>query len=135
MEVQTAGQPRLFFDLTVRHGVPGTEEGLRAAAQTAGFVNNSAELDKKRRYPEGVTPWRALPVAVETFGRLGRAGLADLRELARAETAKVGGDAVWTTHAFLQRWCARLSVALHRANARALLTAGASESGLAWAEQ
>ena len=99
-------------------------------------MNARAEADKRRRYPEGVTPWAAKPVAVETYGRLGTAALAHLRELARAEAAKVGGDEVWTKHAFLQRWCARPSVALHRANVRAMLrAAGAGSCGTAWADE
>ena len=101
-------------------------------------VNDERRLDLGNRTFETdrCSDWAAVPVAVETYGRLGNAALAYLRELARAETAKVGGGEVWTTHAFLQSWCARLSVALHRANARAVLrAAGTRGCGLAWAEE
>ncbi len=136
VEVQAAARPRLFFDVTVRHGTPGAADRLRAAAVRDGAVNAEAEADKKARYPDGVTPWEAVPVAVETYGRFGRAALRHLKTLARAEVAKLGGDEVWGVHALLQRWCSRLSVALHRANARAIRCAlGHRDARRAWAER
>ena len=35
-------------------------------------VAAEAESEKRRRYPAGQTPWRAVPLAVETGGRLGK---------------------------------------------------------------
>ena len=59
-----------------------------------------------------------VPLAVETYGRLGTLALKHLCRLAREEVAKFGGHEVWTAHHLMARWGARLSVALHRANAR-----------------
>ena len=83
LEVQGLDAPRLFLDVTVRHGVPGDEERLAAAAAFDGAVNKEAERDKQSRYPSGQSPWPALPLAQETFGRLGRTALSPLRNLAR----------------------------------------------------
>ena len=118
IEVQSSQCPRLYFDVTVRHSVPGDAARLRAAASRDGAVNSEAEGDKFLRYPTGVTPWRMVPLAVETYGRLGTLALKHLRRLAREEVAKFGGHEVWTAHHLMARWGARLSVALHRANAR-----------------
>ena len=58
-----------------------------------------------------------VPFALETYGRLGRSALAHLRRLARdrASNLEEGGDAA--ASALVARWGARLSTALHRANA------------------
>ena len=120
LEASSAEYPRVFFDVTVRHSVPANPERLRAAARHDGAVNAEAEADKLARYPDGATPWRALPLAHETFGRLGRRAYSHLRQLARAEVAKLQGDDVWGVHNLVARWGARLSAALHRANARAV---------------
>ena len=136
VEVQSAECPRLFFDITVRHGVPGAPERLAAAARHDGSVNADAGAEKRTRYPDGVTPWKAVPVAFETFGRIGRAALVHLKRLARAEVAKISGDEVWGVHNLLQRWCSRLSVAVHRANARNVQCAlGQRDARSVWRER
>ena len=119
LEVQSGECPRTFFDVTVRH-LPGNADRLRTASRNDGSVNAEAEADKRSRYPEGVAPWRVVPLAHETCGRVGPSALAHLKKLARAEVAKVGGDEAWGSHSLLVRRGARLSVALHRANARAV---------------
>ena len=136
IEVQSPLCPRLYLDVTVHHSVPGDQGRLRAAATRNGAVNAEAEEDKFVRYPPAATPWRMVPLAVETYGRLGSCALRHLRQLARAEVAKSGGHQMWDTHRLLSRWCARLSVALHRANARNVRRAlGGAWSGTeAWLE-
>ena len=81
-----------------------------------------AEADKRRRYPDGQTPWRVVPLAVETFGRHGLSSLVHLRKLARTAAVQLGvdGDAEAAASALVARWGARLSAALHRANAARL---------------
>ena len=115
--------------MTVRHSIPGNPERLRIASRHDGWVNSEAERQKLARYPEGVTPWRATPLALETFGRHGRLALEHLARLARGEAAKVGaggddeeGDG-WFVRNLKSRWGARISVALHRANARSVFCA------------
>ena len=87
-----------------------------------------AEDDKKRRYPDGQTPWRAVPLATETGGRHGLTALKHLRKLARKQAEKLeeGGDEA--VSALVQKWGAWLSVALQRANAKVLLAALGTEA-------
>ena len=73
IEVQRADRPRLYFDVTVRHCVPGDAAGLAAAPGRDGAINTAAEADKRRRYPSGRTPWGMVPLALETGGRHGLA--------------------------------------------------------------
>ena len=117
LEVRTAVVPKAYFDLTVRHSVPSEGERLTVASNQAGAVSSEAECDKRHRYPDGRTPWRVVPLAVETYGRHGPAALKHLRQLARKQAAQLeeGGDQA--VSALVQRRCARLSVALHRSNA------------------
>ena len=78
--------------------------------------------------PDGRTPYRATPLALETGGWHGRAALLHLRKLARARAAspEAGGDAAGS--ALMQRWGARLSsVALRQSNAALLRSALGSE--------
>ena len=88
-----------------------------------------AEGDKRRRYPDGHTPFRVVPFAVEHFGRLGQTALKHLRELARERAAHLeeGGDEA--ASALLQRWAGQLSTALWRANARLLRSALGASGG------
>ena len=122
LKVRTAELPCTYFDITVRHSIPGDAQRLRSAAGRDGAVNREAEADKRRRYPDGQTPWRVVPLAAETFGRLGPAALEHLRKLARKAAAQLGeeDDAEATASALVARWGARLSAALHRANAARL---------------
>ena len=129
LEVRSARVPRAYFDVTVRHSVPGDRARLAAAANTAGSVASEAEGDKRRRYPDGRTPFRVVPFAVETYGRMGTTALKHLRELARERAAHLeeGGDEA--ASALLQRWAGQLSTALWRANGRALRSALGSSGG------
>ena len=130
LEVQSAACPRLFLDVTVRHAVPGSVARLAAAASHDGAVNREAEADKRMRYPDGSTPWKAVPLAVETFGRHGPAALKHLRQLARSQAARLQDGAQAAASSLMLRWGARLSVALHRANAANVRSAlGAAEAG------
>ena len=139
LEVQRPGQPRTFFDVTVRYSVPGDAESLAAAAGRDGAVNAAAEADKHRRYPAGQTPWRMVPLALETAGRHGQAALRHLRGLAREQAALLapsadGDDSAADALAgqLVARWGRELSVALQRATARQLRTAlGADHAGRA----
>ena len=129
LEVQGMDRPRMYFDVTVRYCVPGDSDGLKAAAKRDGAVNAKAEGDKRLRYPAGRTPWRVVPLALETGGRHGKAALDHLRGLARMQVQRgFAGDssAGTVTSAVIQRWGAELSVALHRALARQLCTARAA---------
>jgi hypothetical protein len=127
LEVRSAAVPRSFADVTVRYAVPGDAARLQAAAGRDGAVAAEAEGDKWRRYPDGRTPWRAVPLSTETGGRHGRAALLHLRKLARkqAENLEEGGDEA--VSGLIQKWGAWLSVALHRANAAALSSALGAE--------
>ena len=126
----------MFFDVTVRYSVPGDADTLRAAAGRDGAVNAAAEGDKRRRYPEGRTPWRMVPLALETAGRHGPAALRHLRSLARDQAALLAADDAAAAEALagqlVARWGRELSVALHRATARQLRSAlGAHGAGRA----
>ena len=125
LEIRSATAPRTYVDVTVRHSVPGDGSRLLAiAAGQDGAVARDAEGDKRRRYPDGRTPWRVLPFAVETYGRFGPAALTHLRGLAKEQAQHLGEDDTGAVHNLLvQRWAARLSVALHRSNAQRLRSA------------
>ena len=65
-----------------------------------------------------------MPFALETYGRLGCTTLKHLRNLAKARAQDLpDGGHEEATAALLQRWAARLSVALHRSNAARLRSA------------
>ena len=60
-----------------------------------------------------------LPLALETYGRLGKGALKHLQELARGLCAEAGtGAEQWAAVAQLVTWGVRLSIDLHKANAR-----------------
>ena len=118
LEIQGPEVPRLFFDVTVRHGVPGCTTRSQLAATANGTVNSEAEADKKERYPGHRCPWRMVPFAVETYGRMGTSALRHLRKLARSQAAGFDGQERTVTASLLSRWGSRISVALHRANVR-----------------
>ena len=83
-------------------------------------MNKEAEQEKRGRYPAAQAPWKLLPLALETYGRHGREALRHLRLLAkkRAQALDEGSDQA--ASALVLRWACRLSVALHRENARNL---------------
>ena len=127
LEVRSAEVPREYFDVTVRYPVPTDRQRLTAAADHDGAVNKEAEREKRARYPDGRTPYRATPLALETGGRHGRAALLHLRKLARARAASLEEDGDAAASALMQRWGARLSVALHQRNTALLRSATGSE--------
>ena len=97
---------------------------LRAASGRDGAVNAAAEADKRRRYPEGRSPWRMVPLALETGGRHGSEALQHLRRLAREQAALLEEDGAETAAGTLvATWGRELSVALQRATARQLRAA------------
>ena len=104
LEVRSARFPRAYFDVTVRHSVSGDQARLALASKTAGAVAKEAEGDKRRRYPDGRTPFRVVPFAVVTFGRLGKTALKHLRELARERAAHSEEGSDELASALLQRW-------------------------------
>ena len=107
----------------MRHAVGNDQARLQRAARQDGTTNAEAEADKADRYPAHRSPYKALPLALETFGRHGRSALRYLRKLARAHAAKVEGASADATSALVARWGRWLSVALHRATARNLRAA------------
>ena len=116
LEVQSAEVPRTYFDVAVRYAVPGDNQRLRAASDRDGAVAHEAEGDKRRRYPDGLTPWRCVPLVTETGGRHGRQALLHLRALARAQASHLEEGGLEAANALVARWGAWLSVALQRAN-------------------
>ena len=131
LEARSAEVPRLYLDVTVRHAVPGSGPRLARAAALDGAVNREAAADKRSRYPDGRAPWRVVPFALETYGRLGREALLHLRKLARAQAQRLDEGADAAASALTLRWGCRLSVALHRANAENLRTALGTK-GVKW---
>ncbi len=129
LEVRSAAAPRTFYDVTVRYAVPGDAARLGAAANRDGAVAAEAEAEKLRRYPDAQAPWRCVPLATESGGRLGQRALKHLRQLARkqAENLEEGGQEA--ASGLVTRWGAWLSVALHRANARVLSAALGAQGG------
>ena len=126
LEVQSVGHPRQFLDITVRYGVPGDADGLRAAAEHDGAVNRRAESDKHSRYPRSRAPWKMTPLALETFGRHGTKALNYLRRLAREQlqhSLPDADDASSLARTQVQQWGSEISVALQRATARQLRSA------------
>ena len=86
-----------------------------------------AEANKRRRYPDGQTPWRVVPLATETGGRHGRTALQHLRKLARKRAERLDEGAEEAVSAMVQRWGAWLACALQSANAKVLKAALGSE--------
>ena len=123
LEVRSAEVPKLYLDVTVRHAVHSDHGRLQRAANRDGATNVEAEADKRERYPADRSVYKALPLALETFGRHGQASLKYLRKLARkqAERLEEGGENA--VGALVVRWGKSLSVALHRATARNLRAA------------
>ena len=117
LAVRSARAPMTYFDVTVRHSVPGNADRLAAAAAATGAVAREAEGDKKRRYPEARCPHRMVPLAVETYGCWGRAAAKHLRDLAKDRAEALAEDAAEAASALVLRWACRVGAALVRANA------------------
>ena len=94
---------------------------LDQASANDGVVCRDAERRKHARYPAQQAPWRMVPVAFETFGRLGSEGYFYRRKLARRASEQAGNDGGFAPSLLFTQWARRLSVCLHRANARAIL--------------
>jgi len=120
LEVRSAEVPKLYLDVTVRHAVGNDEARVGRAARADGTTNAEAEGDKADRYPPDRCPYKAVPLATETYGRHGRAALRYLRQLARKQAAKLEEGGEEAAGALVARWGRWLSVALHRATARNL---------------
>ena len=93
LEVRSAEVPKLYMDVTVRHAVGNDEARVRRAARADGTTNAEAEGDKADRYPPDHCPYKAGPLAMETYGRHGRVALHKKRTV-WAGTLDFGG-AVW----------------------------------------
>jgi len=117
LEVRGGAVPRLYVDVTVRHSVPGDAPRLSTAACQDGAAAREAEADKRARYPDGRTPYRVLPFALETFGRFGKTALLHLRGLAKQQAQRLEEGGAEAASSLTLRWGCRLSVALQRANA------------------
>ena len=81
LEVRSADVPRLYLDVTVRHavGADAARQALARAARHDGTTAAEGEGDKRARYPQERSPYGALPLALETYGRHGREALRYLR--------------------------------------------------------
>ena len=114
-------------DGTVRHAVSADLARVARAARQDGATAAEGEADKRERYPQARSPFPALPLALETYGRHGREALRYLRRLARSEAERSEGSGVDTAGALVSRWGRWLSVALHKANAAVLWSALGTE--------
>jgi len=117
--------PVTYLDTVVTHPCAATY--LHGAAGEDGFAARLAEEGKHSRYPpDPRVQGRLVPLAVETYGRLGKEGLRFLRKAAgRACTrttalAVLGGEG---PPAVLGSWLERQSVALQKNNAAAFKAA------------
>jgi len=117
--------PLTYLDTVVTH--PCAATFCHGAAATDGYAAALAEAGKHARYPPNPrVSGRLVPLAVETYGRLGEEGLRFLRRAAgRACTrtttlAVLGGEG---PPAVLGAWLERQSVALQKNNAAALKAA------------
>ena len=145
--------PVTYLDVVVAH--PCSETYVREAATEDGYAARQAEERKHVRYPPNArVGGRLVPLAVETFGRLGEEGLRFLRQAAgracvrTTALAVLGGEG---PQAALGAWLQRQSVALQKHNAAALKAAAGAATAwedhaapglegealnvLAWAEQ
>ncbi len=123
LEVRSSEVPKLYLDVTVRHAVHSDQDRLLRAANNDGATNKEADADKEARYPALNCPYKALPLALETFGRHGKTSLKHLRKLARVKASRLEEGGEDAASALVLRWAKRLSVALHRATARNLRNA------------
>ena len=123
--------PLTYLDVVVTH--PEGEAWRRGAAAADGCAAEGAARAKHRRYPEELLlTGRLVPFSVEAYGRWGREALDFLRAAAADACARspalagLGADAPL---GLLGRWYCRLSCALQKANAAAILQAGRIADG------
>eukprot|EP00975_Prorocentrum_lima_P060488 12686817-Prorocentrum_lima.AAC.1 len=77
LRIRGTTAPVLFADICVWHPV------ATRAGEVDGHTAQAAEASKHRRYPSGPGKPRLIPLAAETFGRLGAQALRFLGEMAR----------------------------------------------------
>ena len=116
LEVRGPEVPVSYLDVCVHHSVPCDAVRLLKASKADGEVAKEAARTKHTRYPAHRSQWRMVPLAFETFGRLGREGLEYLRTLARQAAARVADDGEVDPSALLSQFGCSVSVALQRAN-------------------
>jgi len=117
--------PITYLDMVVAHPCAATY--LHGAAGEGGYAASQAEAGKHGRYPPNANVRdRLVPLAVETFGRLGTEGLRFLRKAAgracrrTSALAVLGGEG---PPAVVGAWLERQSVALQKNNSAALKAA------------
>ena len=92
---ESATRPTLLADPTVVHPVAANRTHLEACARTSGVAAQRSERAKARKYSEAARSLSMpfLPLAVETFGRLGLAATGFIRNLAEEKARWVPGRA------------------------------------------
>ena len=113
LEVEyTVAGARRHVDVVVKH--PRAAHLVRRASDQDGAAAAEGERDKLQRYPAlpHVGLREVVPFALESFGRLGPAGLRLLKEARHRVVASDGRFDTWFGHALVQRWHARVSCAL-----------------------
>ena len=105
-----------YLDVCVHHSVPSDAGRLLKASKGDGEVAREAARVKHHRYPAHRAQFRMVPLAFETFGRLGRECLEYLRTLARQAAARVADDGEVDPSALVFQFGCSVSVALQRAN-------------------
>ena len=120
--------PVTYADVVVTH--PSAETYLHQAAGENSHAASQVEAGKHQRYPpggrDGSVRGRLVPLAVETYGRLGAEGLRFLRKAAGRACTRTSALAVLGEEgppAVLGAWLERQSVALQKNNAAALKAA------------
>ena len=105
--------------MTVAH--PGSGAYVAQAARENGYAAARAEAGKHEKYPPNArVRGRLVPLAVETYGRLGDEGLSFLRRAAGRACSRTTALAVLGGEgppAALGAWLQRQSVALQKTNA------------------
>jgi len=108
-----------YADVRVTH--PTAQSHLHDAAKNDGAAALEGEKAKRARYGRGV-----IPIVVETHGRWGPTALRWWRQTAKNVAAmdpEFSGRGKWAISGMLAQWWAETSVALQRANAKAVRAA------------
>ena len=106
-----AGRPH-YIDVTLRH--PCAIKYVAQAALGDGAAARAAEAAKRDRYPVLAAAGldAAIPFALETFGRLGLAGLRLLRQARQSAAEQSRPYRTWAGGPALQKWLSQLSCSL-----------------------
>ena len=117
--------PVTYLDMVVTH--PCAASHLHGASRESGYAAAEAEAAKHGRYPATAhARGRLVPLAVETYGRLGSEGLRFLRQAAgracrrTSALAVLGGEG---PPAVVGAWVERQAVTLQKNTAAALKAA------------